>query len=286
MKQKSNYEISWLIPVIGMIVIGFLTLSDTSFITVETKEDCINSGGVWVIDNTNIAPTARCMRPILNFSNYQNISIFRCENYGIDIIDNKMNGVLPYKNIRCEDNQIIVELLTKQLLDCGGVSLRVEYDNESFDSFSCTSANQINNTNLTPLYFNSTEVDFNGSCTSASDCSYNMSLAGCEYDGCNYHCCSEGNIYGCTSTLMGCVHEKDAFNTLSLSNRTSIESSVWEIANSSLVTAYSPTLNMSNLLYNGEEVTWVYQIEIQTSKYLMKVVPCIITESGERYCEE
>src|SRR3990167_2905825 len=105
MKQKSNYEISWLIPVIGMIVIGFLTLSDTSFITVETKEDCINSGGVWVIDNTNIAPTARCMRPILNFSNYQNISIFRCENYGIDIIDNKMNGVLPYKNIRCEDNK-------------------------------------------------------------------------------------------------------------------------------------------------------------------------------------
>ena len=283
MKQKSNYEISWLIPVIGMIVIGFLTLSDTSFITVETKEDCINSGGVWVIDNTNIAPTARCMRPILNFSNYQNISIFRCENYGIDIIDNKMNGVLPYKNIRCEDNQIIVELLTKQLLDCGGVSLRVEYDNESFDSFSCTSANQINNTNLTPLYFNSTEVDFNGSCTSASDCSYNMSLAGCEYDGCNYACCSDSNLFGCTSTLMACDSQVDTEGIMDLTD-TSANTSYSPLNTSS--TSYSPTLNMSNLLYNGEEVTWVYQIEIQTSKYLMKVVPCIITESGERYCEE
>ncbi len=46
------------------------------------------------------------------------------------------------------------------------------------------------------------------------------------------------------------------------------------------------TLNMSELIYRGEEVKWVYQMEEPVSKWTIRVVPCIMLKNESRYCKE
>lgn len=49
---------------------------------------------------------------------------------------------------------------------------------------------------------------------------------------------------------------------------------------------YSPTLDMNNLTYNGKKVIWVYQFSKETSEDTIKIIPCIMLENKERYCDE
>lgn len=60
-------------------------------------------------------------------------------------------------------------------------------------------------TNLTLTVY---EIDtyLRGFCTMASDCFHNLSLKGCSYDGCNYHCCQGSH---CTTTSMFCFTSND-----------------------------------------------------------------------------
>lgn len=48
---------------------------------------------------------------------------------------------------------------------------------------------------------------------------------------------------------------------------------------------YEPTLNMSELMYKGEEVLWVYQRE-ERRGFNMKIIPCIMLKNETRYCKE
>lgn len=61
---------------------------------------------------------------------------------------------------------------------------------------------------------------------------------------------------------------------------------LWSNITSYTEPPYEPTLNMSNLRYNGKEVDWVYQIEKPVGDWSIKIIPCIILKNGTRYCEE
>lgn len=95
----------------------------------------------------------------------------------------------------------------------------------------------------------------------------------------------------------------NSFNNLSTNNKTKVEDNndTLSLNNSLLVILplwvnysnpnYSPTFNMSNLLYNGKKVKWVYQIEERVYDnssdffYYTKIIPCIILYDNTRYCE-
>lgn len=55
-----------------------------------------------------------------------------------------------------------------------------------------------------------------------------------------------------------------------------------ELSFNSTIT-FSYRLNMSELLYKGKPVTWVYQEEESTDNQMSYKIPCIISD-GERYC--
>ena len=48
---------------------------------------------------------------------------------------------------------------------------------------------------------------------------------------------------------------------------------------------YDPSLNMSQLLYDGHPVQWVYQMELPVGDWAVQVVPCIMLVNGSRICE-
>jgi len=56
------------------------------------------------------------------------------------------------------------------------------------------------------------------------------------------------------------------------------------VLNSTLIT-YSK-LNISNLMYEGQHVQWVYQNRINVVEGIEKIIPCIILENNTRLCQE
>ncbi len=104
----------------------------------------------------------------------------------------------------------------------------------------------------------------------------------------------------CIILLVGCKSEQIIFKTTNDSNPIQIEMNptndtlneeeiielITTVNHSVLSHIYEPTLNMSELLYKGEEVDWVYQIEVPIDGYMIQIVPCIMLKNESRYCKD